>query len=134
MIGTSHIRKRMEQSQAEICTLNPLRGKLVDYFVKTKADLRAVKQALMQKSGLVKDPLLTGRLFITRDQGLTKKVAEFAEELKKLFIQAYPTEALMSAILLQHFITGLRAPISCQLLFPFFHCYRTTSSVTCTKL
>ena len=97
-----------------------LRGKLVDYFVElsdeTKADLQAVKQALMKKAGLVKDPLLAGRLFITRDQGPSENVAEFAEELKKLFVQAYPAEALTSAILLQRFITGLRAPISRQLL------------------
>ena len=47
-----------------------LRGKLVDYFVElsdeTKADLSAVKWALMEKAGLVKDPLLASRLFVTR--------------------------------------------------------------------
>lgn len=59
-------------------------------------DLQAVKQILIQKVDLVKNPLLVGRLFSMRDQGLSEKVAEFVEEH---FVQAYLTKALASAIL-----------------------------------
>jgi len=97
-----------------------LRGKLVDYYVdlseESRASLNAIKKALMEKSGLAKDSLSAGRLFITRDQGAQEKVTDFADELKKLFVQAYPDEATTSAILLQRFLTGLRTPISRQLL------------------
>lgn len=59
-----------------LSTLLSQRGKLVDYFVelndKTKLDLQAVKQTLIQKVDLVKNPLLVGRLFSTRDQGLSE--------------------------------------------------------------
>jgi len=60
--------------------------------------------------------MLAGWLFITRDQGAAEKVADFADELKKLFVQAYPSEAMTSAILLQCFLTRLRKPISRQLI------------------
>ena len=43
------------------------------------------------------------------------KVVDFADELKKLFVQAYPNEPTTSTILLQCFLTGLRTPISRQL-------------------
>jgi len=92
-------------------------GKLVDCYVElgeeSSASLSLVKKALMEKSG---DSLSAGRLSITRDQGVQEKVTDFIEELKKLFIQVYPNEATTSAILLHHFLTGLRMPISQQLL------------------
>jgi len=37
---------------------------------------------------------------------------KFAEELTKLFGQAYPTEVPMSEILLQQFLTGLFPSVS----------------------
>ena len=47
-----------------------LRGKLVDYYVDldaaTKADLKLLKTALMKKAGLAQDPLMAGKLFISR--------------------------------------------------------------------
>ena len=66
----------------------------------------------MEISGLIKDALLAGCLFITRDQGPLEKVINFAKEPKKLFAQAYPSEATSSAILLQRFLTGLQSYIS----------------------
>ena len=54
--------------------------------------------------------------FMTRNQGSAEEVSDYVEELKKLFMEAYPKEASTSAILLQRFITGLRTSISCQLL------------------
>ena len=70
----------MERSQTEIHSANPL--KLVDYFDETKVDLGAVKQPLIEKAGLIKDPLLVVQLFITRHQGSLGKMAGFIEELK----------------------------------------------------
>jgi len=54
--------------------------------------------------------------FITKDQGVQGKVVDFANKLKKLFVQAYPNKSTMSAILPQRFLTGLCTPISRQLL------------------
>ena len=45
-----------------------LRGKLVDHYIDlddaTKADLQLVKTALMEKTGLMQDPLTAGKLFM----------------------------------------------------------------------
>ena len=108
--------KEWDESKQKTILPALLRGKLVDYYVelseKSRASLGAVKKALLEKSGLAKDSLSAGRLFITRDQGAQERVTDFADALKKLFVQAYPNEAMTSAILLQRFLTGLRTPIS----------------------
>ena len=97
-----------------------LRGKLVDIFVEldgeTRADLTAVKKALMNKAGLIKDPLLAGKEFIARMQQEGETVSRFAGDLKSLFSQAYPAEDSASGIMLQRFLTGLRPSLSRQLL------------------
>ena len=53
-------------------------GKLVDYYIdlsdETKGSLSAVKKAFMERSGLIRDALMAGRLFITRDQGPSEKL------------------------------------------------------------
>ena len=97
-----------------------LRGKLVDIYMglddTTRDDLKLLKKALMKDAGLVRDPLSAGQLFMTRHQLSGEKVNDFASELKKLFTESYPSEAMTSAMLLQHFMTGLSPPICRQLL------------------
>lgn len=44
------------------------------------------------------------------------RVEDFTNDLKRLFKQAYPSEDAKSSVLLQRFLTGLRAAISQQLL------------------
>ena len=41
---------------------------------------------------------------------------DFASTLKRLFKDAYPAESMASAVLLQHFLTGLHPEIGHQLL------------------
>lgn len=98
-----------------------LRGKLVDFYIElseeTRADLAELKKALMNKAGLLKDPLMAGKEFIARIQRDGETVDSFAENLKLLFKQAYPSEEPTSSILLQRFLTGLRPSLSRQLLF-----------------
>ena len=59
-----------------------LRGKLVDHYIDlddaTKADLQLVKTALMEKTGLMQDPLTAGKLFMAHCQQTDEKVADFA--------------------------------------------------------
>lgn len=97
-----------------------LRGKLVDIYMglddATRDDLKLLKKALMKHAGLVRDPLSAGQLFMTRHQLPGEKVDDFALELKKLFTESYPSEAMTSIILLQRFMTGLSPPICRQLL------------------
>ena len=56
-----------EWNAAKQATVLPtlLRGKLVDIFIEldddTRADLTALKKALMSKAGLIKDPLVAGK-------------------------------------------------------------------------
>ena len=45
-----------------------------------------------------------------------EKVNDFASDLRKLFVEAYPREEVTSTILLQRFVTGLLPGISRQLL------------------
>ena len=97
-----------------------LRGKLIDFYNEfddaTKGDLSRLKQALQEKAGLKKDPLMASRNFNQRDQLLNEKVDEYASELKRLFKQAYPAEGTNSTVLLQKFLTGLQPSIARQLL------------------
>ena len=53
---------------------------------------------------------------MVRSQLQGEIVKRFAEELLRLFSQAYPTEASMLDILLQRLLTGILASIGRQLL------------------
>ena len=116
------VAKAKEWDAAKQLTVLPtlLRGKLLDHFVDcdddTKSDLKKLHAALIAASGLLEDPLSAAKSFIARDQRPDEKVADFASAIKKLFRQAYPEERAASKVLLQRFLTGLRAPISQQLL------------------
>ena len=59
-------------------------------------------------------PLTTSQSFMSCCQAPGEKVSDFAVDLKRLF----SGEQMMSAILLQSFLTGLLPAISCQLLLP----------------
>jgi len=97
-----------------------LQGKLVDIYMSldddTRGDLKLLKKALMMHAGLVRDPLSAGQQFMARHQLPNEKVNDYASDLKKLFTQSYPSEAMTSAILLQRFVTGLSPSICRQLL------------------
>ena len=114
--------KAKEWDQAKQLTVLPtlLRGKLLDSFVDfdddTKGDMKKLRGALMKVTGLEEDPLSAAKSFTARDQRSEENVADFASVIKKLFRRAYPEEPLTSKVLLQRFLTGLRSPISQQLL------------------
>ena len=97
-----------------------LRGKLLDYYVDLEAaekgDLDTLKENLMIKAGLKKNPLIAARDFLARNQSPNEKVGDFVLDLKKKFKQAYPAEPLTSAVLLQKFLTGLQPSISRHVL------------------
>ena len=97
-----------------------LRGKLVEYYMEadeaTRGDLAELKTFLMTKVGLVRDPLTSSQLFMSRSQHPGERILDFVADLKKLFKEAYSTEDLTSTILLQRFLTGLLPPIRRQLL------------------
>ena len=96
-----------------------LPGKLVDYYVELdeaiKASMKLLKTALMTRAGLIKDPLTAGKIFISRCQHANEKAEDFANDLRKLFKQAYPDEDVTSGILFQHLLTGLHVPESLQI-------------------
>ena len=58
--------------------LTLLQGKLVDYYVNldttSKVDQNLLKVALMKKDGLTQDPLIAGKLFISRCQRSGEKL------------------------------------------------------------
>ena len=70
----------------------------------------------MTKVGLVRDPLTSSQLFMSRSQRLGERILDYITDLKKLFAEAYATENSSSAILMQRFLTGLLPPIRRQLL------------------
>ena len=82
----------------------------------TRDDLAALKTFLMTKVGLVRDPLTSSQLFMTRSQHSGERILDFVLDLKKLFKEAYSTEDYTSTILLQRFLTGLLPPNKHQLL------------------
>ena len=97
-----------------------LRGKLLDAYMdipeERKRTLAALKAALAEHTGITKDPLAAAKLFAIRDQQRQEKVADYATELKKLFTEAYPTEAATSTVFLQRFLSGLAPSIGKQVL------------------
>lgn len=83
----------------------------------TKANLTEVEKALMKMVGLIEDSLISGKEFMVCLQVQGEIIIEcFAEELLRLFSQAYLTEAPTFNILLQHFLTGILLSIGQQLL------------------
>ena len=97
-----------------------LRGKLVEFYVEandaTRGDLSNLKTFLMSKVGLVRDPLTSSQLFMSRSQHPGERILDYVADLKKLFKEACSTEDFTSTILLQRFLTGLLPPIRRQLL------------------
>ena len=98
-----------------------LRGKLVGVLcieleANTKKTVKIVKEELMKRLKLCRQPLEAGKLFMIRSQLEKEGVMEFAMHLKKLFKQAYPEEDSTSGIFLQRFVMGLKTPVSMQLL------------------
>ena len=116
------VAKAKEWEAAKQLTVLPtlLRGKLVeknvDFDDETKGDIDKLKAALQKASGQTEDPLGAARAFVARDQLPPESVEDFAAALKTIFKQAYPGEATSSTVLLQRFLTGLRASISQQVL------------------
>ena len=82
----------------------------------TMADLKQLNTALMTKAGLIKDPLMAGMMFSSCCQHPGEKAEDFANELRKHFRRTYPEEETSSDVLLQRFVTGLLAPVSCHVL------------------
>jgi len=112
--------KEWDAAKQKLILPTLLRGKLVDIYMnvdeETRGDLKLLKKALMMHAGLMRDPLSAGQQFMTRHQLPNEKVNDYASDLKKLFTESYPSEAMTSAILLQRFVTGLLPPICRQLL------------------
>ena len=92
-----------------------LRGNLVqcnvEFEANTKRTEKIVKEELMKRLKLCRQPLEAGKLFMIHSQ-LEKGVAEFAMHLKRSFKQAYPEKDSTSDILLQWFVMGLKTPVS----------------------
>ena len=88
----------------------------MEFDADTRADLGKLKFALEKVTGRAEDPLAAARAFVSRDQAPHERVEDFAADLRKIFKQAYPGEALTSSVLHQRFLTGLRPSISRQLL------------------
>ena len=73
----------------------------IDLDGDTKANLAEVEKVLMKMVGLIKDPLVAGKELMVHLQVQGETIECFAEELLRVFSQAYPTEAPTSDILLQ---------------------------------
>ena len=107
-----------DRKRAIIPTL--LRGKLFDAYVElpdeSKEDLQKLKEALAERAGTIRDPLSAAKLLAERNQRREEKVIEYADELKELFRDAYPSEKVDSAVLVQRFLTGLLPEVARQVL------------------
>ena len=112
--------KEWSQEKQALILPTLLRGKLVECYVELEADTKKavnyVKEELVKRLRLCREPLEAGKLFMTRSQLERERVTEFAMQLKKLFKQAYPEEDSTSGILLQWFVMGLKTPVTRQLL------------------
>ena len=66
-----------------------LRGKLLDYYIQLddseKTTMKALKAALLTRSGIAKEPLSAAKLFMDRVQGSQERVGDYGMALKKAF-------------------------------------------------
>ena len=112
--------KDWNENKRKVILPTLLRGKLVDIYLtideETRGNLQHLKKALMRHAGLLRDPLTACQSFMTRRQGPSESVNDFATDLKRLFAESYPDEEIILAILLQRFLTGLLPAIARQLL------------------
>ena len=60
----------------------------VDLSNDIKADMKKMKESLLEKAGLVQDPLTARKLFISCCQCQDEKVEDFGGDLKRLFKRA----------------------------------------------
>lgn len=71
-----------------------LRGKLIDIYLElseeSKTDMKTLRAALAEKSGVTKGALSAAKAFMERTQRPEEKVADYASQLKKLFKESYP--------------------------------------------
>ena len=95
-----------------------LRGKLVDIYMTIDDETRDLQDLKNTDASCwaLQDPLTASQSFMSCREVPGEKVKDFATDLKKLFVESYPNEQIMSAILLQQFLTGLSPAISRQLL------------------
>ena len=74
--------------------------------------MKALKAALMTRSGIAKEPLSAAKLFTDRVQGSQERVGDYGMALKKAFKEVFPDELVTSAVLLQRSLTGLSPAIT----------------------
>ena len=88
--------KEWSQEKQALILPTLLRGKLVECYIELEADtkkaVKCVKEELVKRLRLCREPLEAGKLFMARSQLEKERVAEFAMQLKKLFKQAYPED------------------------------------------
>ena len=79
--------KEWSQEKQALILLTLLRGKLVECYEKLEADTKKtvnyVKEELVKRLWLCREPLEAGKLFMTRSQLERERVTEFATLLKK---------------------------------------------------
>ena len=94
-----------DRQHAIIPTL--LHGKLFDLYIDlpqdTKEDLQKLKEALAEWAGTIRDRLSAAKLLAKRNQQREKKVIDYADELKELLRDAYPSEKVDSTTLFDDF-------------------------------
>ena len=75
--------KDWNENKRKVILPTLLRGKLVDIYLtideETRGNLQHLKKALMRQAGLLRDPLTTGQSFMTRRQGSSESVNDFAQ-------------------------------------------------------
>ena len=110
----------MECGEASCNSPNtPLRqasGPYVELDTTTRADLKQLKTAFMIIAGLIQEPLMAGKMFISLCQHPGEKAKDFADKWRKLSRRAYTEEDTSSEILLQCLVIGLLATVSLQVL------------------
>ena len=64
------------------------RGKLVEYYMEadeaTRGNLANLKTFLMTKVGLVRDPLMSSQLFMSRSQRQGERILDYVADLKSI--------------------------------------------------
>ena len=86
--------KDWNENKRKVILPTLLHGKLVDNYLtideETRGNLQHLKKALMHQAGLLRNPLTAGQSFMTRHQGPSESVNDFANGFEKAICGIVP--------------------------------------------
>ena len=98
------VARAKERDKGKQLTIIPtlLCGKLLDTYVElpeeSKRSIENLRKVLAEQADVMQDPLSVAKRFADLNQWRQEKVVDYADKLKRLFREAYPSEDVNSTM------------------------------------